>query len=94
MPKVTIDRDYHLVIVGKREVSLAFKEFNLLSILEAAKGRVVSRKTLIDKLWPDGHPPIDSRTVDQHIHRIRAKVGKSVIRTVSRVGYAWTAGQG
>ena len=87
MPKLTIDQPRRLVIVGKKEVHLTFREFNLLSLLVENEGRVVSRESMITGSWGEA-----ARTIDQHIARIRRKVGRKRIRTVSKVGYAFNLG--
>ena len=78
----------HVVRVGKRDVQLTFKEFELLCLLFEHRGRVLDRDTILKKLWGydfDG----ENRTVDVHIRTLRAKLGdaSSLIETVRGVGY-------
>jgi two-component system, OmpR family, phosphate regulon response regulator PhoB len=83
-----IDLDRHQVWVGKREISLTFIEFGLLSTLAGRQGRVQTREQLLSDVW-NYEPDIDSRTVDTHVKRLRSKLGKwgEAIETVRGLGY-------
>ena len=61
------------VSVDGTPVHLSRKEFDLLAALLAPAQRVRSRDELIDRLWPDTYLT-DTRTLDTHIHRLRAKL--------------------
>ena len=81
-----------IVEVGGKKVSLAPKELALLSALVESGGVAVSREKLLAKCWGiDGSIELDKRTVDQHICRLRKKIGSHAqsIRTVSGVGFAF-----
>src|ERR1039457_6905910 len=67
-------------------VHLTKKEFDLLWLLIRSGGRVVSRETILSRLW-DYAADIETRTVDVHIRSLRKKVGEDVIETVVGVGY-------
>lgn len=74
-----------------QEVVLTHKEFELLVALMQHPNCVLSRNQLLEQIWPD---PIssDPRTIDVHIHSLRAKItasasGPSCIQTVRGVGY-------
>ena len=83
------DRDKHQVFLRQRELHLTPTEFRLLEYLLQRPGRVFSREQLLDKVWGLGYFG-ETRTVDVHVRRLRAKMGKdaSLIRTVTGVGYA------
>ena len=69
---VRMDPDRFEVTVRGTPVHLPRKEFELLELLLENAGRVLSRETLIDRIWgPDYFG--DSRTLDVHIKRLRAK---------------------
>jgi DNA-binding response OmpR family regulator len=92
---LTFDRSRCIVKVGENQVHLAPKEFSLLSILVEAGGVVVSRESLLEKIWGiDESLEIDTRTVDQHISRIRMKLGEksNCVRTVPSRGYSFRGG--
>ncbi len=61
------------VRVGGHQTHLSRREFDLLAALLSPARRVRTRTELIDLLWPDRELS-DSRTLDTHIHRLRAKL--------------------
>lgn len=78
------------VWIENQPVKLAWKDFELLKILLEAKGEVIHRQSLLEKIW--GHENLSgsaSRTVDVHILRLRNKLGAEGHRilTVRNVGY-------
>ena len=85
---VEIAVDRRRVWAGGTEVALTSTEFDLLTHLMRAPGRVFSREQLLSSVW--GYSAsAGTRTVDVHIAQVRAKLGAaSPIRTVRGVGYA------
>lgn len=88
---LVIDLDKYLVTIGGDEVALTKKEVELLWTLAKNSAKVFSRENLLDSIW--GYDYFgDSRTVDSHIKRLRAKVDKFEheeweIKTIWGVGY-------
>ena len=88
---LTVDPDTYTVTVGGDEVPLTKKELELLYTLAGHAGKVFSRENLLETLW--GYEYFgDSRTVDSHIKRLRAKLDAFhprgwEIRTIWGVGY-------
>lgn len=85
---LTVSPDKHVVTVEDREVSLTYKEFEMLCVLLENRGRVLSRDMLMDRVWGsefDG----ENRTVDVHIRTLRSKLGPAgaYIETVRGIGY-------
>jgi len=70
---VIVDFVRREVTVGGRQTHLSRREFDLLAVLLSPARRVRTRAELIDLLWPDRYLS-DSRTLDTHIHRLRAKL--------------------
>jgi two-component system response regulator RegX3 len=88
---VRIDVDRHLVTVRGEGVSLPLKEFDLLELLMRNAGRVLTRGQIIDRVWGSDYVG-DTKTLDVHIKRLRAKIeddpGSPVqIVTVRGLGY-------
>jgi two-component system, OmpR family, alkaline phosphatase synthesis response regulator PhoP len=82
-----IDYDNFVVQVGERDVRLTRKEFALLRLLSEARGRVLTRDYLLDRVWGLDYYG-ESRTLDVHIRRIRKKLElEHYIETVIGVGY-------
>ncbi len=70
---IALDRDRHEVSISGEPVQLPLKEFQLLGLLMENAGIVVTRQTLIDRVW--GYDYVgDTKTLDVHIKRLRAKV--------------------
>lgn len=89
-----LNTDRYELRLSKKPVALTGKEFELLKILWAARGKVLSREDVLERVWGiDRAADIDTRTVDQHVARIRAKLGpeKKRLRTVKSVGYSFHA---
>src|SRR5438046_3294808 len=73
---LTIDPGTHTVSVGEEVLALTPKEFDLLRALVDARGRVLSREFLLDRVWGYSRAnEIESRTVDVHVRRLRVKLG-------------------
>lgn len=87
--KVKIDDAKHEVTVGNREVHLGPSEYVVLWALHHKRGAVVSRDELSRELETRFRTSFgeNSRTIDQHVARIRKAVKVPVIKTVSRFGY-------
>jgi two-component system response regulator RegX3 len=90
---VSLDPERHEVVIRGQEVSLPLKEFELLSLLLDNAGRVLTRDTLIDRVW--GHDYVgDTKTLDVHIKRLRTKVEDDPARptrivTIRGLGYKY-----
>ena len=84
--RLRVDRARHLVLRDGKPVHLTKKEFDLLWLLIRSGGRVVSRDTILSRLW-DYAADIETRTVDVHIRSLRKKIGEEMIETVVGVGY-------
>ena len=85
---ITVDVSRRSVTAGGEEVVLTYKEFELLLVLMMNPGQVLSRTTLMDRVW-GGEFPKENRTLDVHIRTLRAKLGDAgdMISTVRGVGY-------
>ena len=85
---ITVDSNSRRVTVGENEVTLTFKEFELLSQLIRNKGLVMTRDKLMVSVWGTDFKG-ESRTVDVHIRTLRQKLGGAAqhIRAVYGAGY-------
>jgi DNA-binding response OmpR family regulator len=84
-----IDGDRRTAAVAGAEVSLSPLEFDLLNALAQRRGNLVSRAELLKEVW-GYRSGIESRTVDTHIAKLRAKIdrgARSRIVTVRKRGY-------
>jgi two-component system, OmpR family, response regulator RegX3 len=88
---VRLDPERHEVTIRGDRVQLPLKEFELLEILLANAGRVLPREVLIDRVWGTDYVG-DTKTLDVHIKRLRAKVepdpsNPTRIVTIRGLGY-------
>lgn len=85
------DFDKREILVKDKKLDLTLKEFELLEILIRNKGKILTRDTLLDKIW--GYEYIgETRTVDVHIRYLRKKIEADdkkpkFIETIRGVGY-------
>ena len=70
---VRMDVDRHVVTVRGEVVAMPLKEFDLLELLVRNAGRVLTRAQLIDRVWGADYVG-DTKTLDVHVKRLRAKV--------------------
>ena len=83
-----LDVPRHVVRVQNKTIDLTATEFKLLTVLAQRRGRVQSREQLLRDVW--GYDtPIDTRTVDTHMRRLREKLGPAAryLDTLRGVGY-------
>ncbi len=85
---IVLNTDKRTVLVQGREISLTYKEFELLFYLMLNEGVVLTRDKLLNEVWGFDYNG-ESRTVDMHIKSLRQKMGErgNRIITVRNVGY-------
>jgi two-component system response regulator RegX3 len=90
---VSLDPDEHRVVIDGQEVQMPLKEFELLHLLLANAGRVLSRDVLIDRVWGNDYVG-DTKTLDVHVKRLRGKLeadsaNPTRIVTIRGLGYKY-----
>jgi DNA-binding response OmpR family regulator len=93
--ELTVSTAAREAVYRGNRLSLTPREFELLAFLARNPGRVLSREELLRKVW--GYDYVgETRTVDVHVRRLRAKLGDKgkLIQTVTGAGYKFTAGGG
>lgn len=88
---IVIDVSRHEVYKNNKRIDLSHKEFELLRLLILNKGKVLSRETLLDKVWGFDYYG-ETRTIDVHIRYLRQKIedddnNPTLIETVRGIGY-------
>lgn len=88
LDEITLNDEKHEVSIDGRHVDLTYKEYELLRYLMANKGIVLSRDSIMERIWGVTYEG-ESRTLDMHIKTLRHKLGDAGnrIRTVRNVGY-------
>ncbi|MFJ9517599.1 two-component system response regulator CseB [Kitasatospora sp. NPDC101801] len=84
--ELEVDTEAMEVRVAGRQVPLTPTELRLLLEFTAAPGIVLERQTLLERVW-DYSWGADSRVVDVHVQRLRAKIGAARIETIRGFGY-------
>jgi two-component system response regulator RegX3 len=92
---VRLDPERHEVSLRGSPLALPLKEFELLELLLANAGRVLTRETLIDRVWGP-HYVGDTKTLDVHVKRLRSKIEDDPaaprrIVTIRGLGYKFDA---
>jgi DNA-binding response OmpR family regulator len=88
---VRVDVAAHRAFQGERELHLTAKEFDLLRVLVAAVGTVVSRDAIMREVW-GSDPSGSTKTLDMHVSWLRRKLGDDAnspryITTVRGMGF-------
>ncbi|WP_227013387.1 response regulator transcription factor [Pseudonocardia sp. EC080619-01] len=85
---LNIDPAAFEVRLGRRDIPLTRKEFELLYLLASEPNGVVTRERLMAEVWGDRWTPSNSRTIDTHVNSLRRKLGsREWIRTVRGIGF-------
>ncbi len=90
---ISIDPEQHVVTIRGDVTKLPLKEFELLYILMSNAGRVLTRETLIDRVWGSDYFG-DTKTLDVHVKRLRAKIevepsDPRLVVTIRGLGYKY-----
>jgi DNA-binding response OmpR family regulator len=83
---IRVDPASRRVHRGELELSLRPKEFDLLALLAAEAGRVVTRERIMRQVWDTAWMG-STKTLDNHILTLRAKLGDGAITTLRGIGY-------
>ena len=83
---LVINREEYKIILGKEEMVLPRKEFELLALLASKPGKVFKREVILDRVWGN-EVVVGGRTIDVHIRKLREKIGDEKFKTVKGVGY-------
>ncbi|MCP3985225.1 MAG: response regulator transcription factor [bacterium] len=85
-----VDPESRVATTGNHEIELSKREVELLALFAQERGRIVSRRMLLQEVWGFDRPErLETRTVDMHIAKLRKKLGdaREVIETVRGEGY-------
>jgi len=86
------EKSFRVYRYGK-EIKLAKKEFELLSLLVRNRSAVISRDRILSEIWHMSDE-VETRTVDAHIRNLRKKIGSERIATVVGFGYRYDPPKG
>ncbi|MBR1568276.1 MAG: response regulator transcription factor [Lachnospiraceae bacterium] len=84
---ITFDMDKMVVTRSGQKVDLSALELKILSLLFLSLNKVVTRNTILDKIWEWTGNDVDDHTVTVYMKRIREKLQTDIIITVKGIGY-------
>lgn len=92
---ITMDKVSRTVTIGDEKIDLSYKEFELLDYFMENQGIALSRDKILDAVWNYDYFG-DARTIDTHVKKLRAKMGKKgdCIQTVWGMGYRFSIEEG
>ncbi|MDQ8936536.1 response regulator [Acinetobacter rudis] len=83
---IQINKANKQVYLDQVEVELTQKEYHLLELLSLNRGRVISRESIENSFY-HYDADVSSNVIQVHIHNLRRKLGKNIVRTVQGFGY-------
>ncbi|SDZ35007.1 response regulator transcription factor [Thermoactinomyces sp. DSM 45892] len=84
---IKIDFQAKKIYRSEQDVQATKKELDLVSCFLRNKGKILTRKDLLDLVWGMDYVG-DERTVDTHVRRLREKIGSNLIKTHRGLGYS------
>ena len=84
--EITFNPQTRKTFLNGREVTLSPRETALLELLLFNRNKVLSRESIENKIysWDDD---VSSNAVEVHIHHLRKKLGKNIVKTINKIGY-------
>ncbi len=82
---IVINKSTQQVSVNNIPIDLSQKEYDLLQLLMVNQGRIVTKRMLEDSIYTNDD--VNSNVLQVHIHNLRRKLGKDIIRTIKGLGY-------
>ncbi|MDO5021923.1 MAG: winged helix-turn-helix domain-containing protein [Eubacteriales bacterium] len=82
---ITLQSDELSVKVNHKTIALTQQEYLLLETLATNPGEIFSRDRLMLLAWHSC--PLETRTIDMHVARLRKKLGKETVKTIRGEGY-------
>lgn len=83
---ITYNPETKTVENNGKPVVLAPKELMLLEVLLMNKNKVMTKETLENKLY-SWDEDVQSNAIEVHVHHLRKKLGKDIVKTINKVGY-------
>ena len=84
--KVAYHPQTQTVTLDGKEITLAPKELRVLELLMMNPNKVLSKSIIEEKLYAWDND-VQSNAVEVHIHHLRKKLGKNIVKTVNKIGY-------
>lgn len=86
---VVLDKKTFCASVGGKELELSKTEFRLLQYLMEHKNQVLLKEQILQRIWDADRNYVEENTLSVNISRLRKKLGRDHIRTITGIGYLW-----
>lgn len=84
---ITFDMDKLILYRNDKKIDLTALELKLINLLFVNINKVVTRNTILDKIWEWTGNDVDGHTITVYFKRIREKIGTNIIITIKGIGY-------
>ena len=84
---ITFDLDKLVLYKENKEIILTPIELNIINLLFTNINKVVTRNTILDKIWQCSGNYVEEHTVTVYFKRIREKIRTDIIKTIKGIGY-------
>ena len=84
---ISFDIDKLILYKNNEKIDLTSLELKLVNLLFSNINKVVTRNTILDKIWEWTGNDVDDHTITVYFKRIREKIGTNIIITIKRIGY-------
>ncbi len=91
MGDISLDYKSHIVTQNGQPVELTALEYKLLLMLMQNCGSIVSRESILEKIWDMAGNYVNDNTLTVYIGKLRSKLGTDSIKTVKGIGYKMEA---
>ena len=88
---ISLDYKSHLVTQNGQHIELTALEYKLLLMLMQNSGSIVSRESILEKIWDMAGNYVNDNTLTVYIAKLRSKLGTDSIKTVKGIGYKMEA---
>ena len=88
---ISLDYKAHIVTKNGQPVELTALEYKLLLMLMQNSGSIVSRESILEKIWDIAGNYVNDNTLTVYIGKLRSKLGTDSIKTVKGIGYKMEA---
>lgn len=83
---IVVDKESYIIYKDQKMISLPKKDFEILVMFLSNPNKIYTREDIYKRIW-DGSDTFNTRIIDVHIRKIRAKLGDYLIETVKGIGY-------
>lgn len=90
---VTLDKGANKVLIGGTVANFTALEFRILLMLFENANKIVTRQTILSKIWDESGSFVNDNTLTVYVKRLRSKLPANLIKTIKGIGYLVEAGE-